>query len=159
MSALKNIKVDDAAPFKVSAQYKSSWNEHEEAADKADEKRRPKKPKKPKKSKVLKSASSAASALAAAESSKQKRYGQYTPHVYKQQRTQYIEARRAEGASYALANAGWNLSKEKAQLVRGANFRANSEKVFGQGCPEQPMVKLIRRQWLFTLHLCDCAHG
>lgn len=136
MSALKNIKVDDAAPFKVSAQYKSSWNEHEEAADKADEdktipERRPKKPKKPKKSKVLKSASSAASVLAAAESSKQKRYGQYTPHVYKQQRTQYIEARRAEGASYALANAGWNLSKEKAELL----------------C-EVPISELIRRRFL-----------
>lgn len=57
--------------------------------------------------------------------------GAYTPHAYNEQRTSFIGEQRAKGLSYAVANAAWNLSREKAHLLA-----------------KVPVNELIRRRFL-----------
>ena len=57
--------------------------------------------------------------------------GAYTPHDYKEQRAKFIGEQRAKGISFSVANAAWNLSREKAHLLA-----------------KVPVNELIRRRFL-----------
>ena len=118
-------------PFKVSEQYKSSWQNEDESPEpkkvdtsssklKAKPKAKNSKRKKSKKGKPMVPATS-----------KQKRFGEYQPEAYKKARVEYISEKRSQGASYAVANGAWNLSAEKAKLLSAV-----------------PVCELVRRRFL-----------
>ena len=135
LESIKKMGCEKATePFKVSQQYKSSWQDDDEpcetepakmAADGA-KKLRAKGPKKSKSKKKPKNKS-----VPPASPSQKRQYGDYKPEAYKKVRAEYIDQKRSEGASYAIANGAWHLSTEKAKLLSAL-----------------PVGELVRRRFL-----------
>lgn len=145
LNTLKDMNKDSGVtPFRISDTYKSSWNNRNVANDDDDnaddaaggDKLRPKRPKaKSSKAKTGKAKVKPAKVKRAplTEETNKKRVatGAYEPHVYKEERSNYIEAQKNKRIPYAVACTAWNLSPEKAKLLAGV-----------------PVPELVRRRFV-----------
>ena len=128
-------------PFKISETYKAAWKQRN-AADlggeneevETDIEPQPKLRQKPKNGKA-KSKPKKPKRMPASEETKKRSFGEcgasYEPHVYKDQRSKFIEAQKATGCTHAVACVAWNLSQDKAKLLSAV-----------------PVPELVRRRFL-----------